>query len=134
MLINFANYDRIAKEIKNLPDEVGEDDDLDLDLKGVANQNGEGGKDGAQKKVKLAIFMRANLFLQQNVSHYANVVLCALKILTFFQLQLIANPLMLTHSCPIQSTLLFIRRCSLFKDYQSQGRKQVPLPVLKPLL
>lgn len=54
LLANFANYDALAKRIRSLPVEV---------VPGA----GHGG-DKAQERLQEAVWTRANMFLQQNVS------------------------------------------------------------------
>lgn len=56
LLLNFANYDALAKRIRALPV-----------LASSTSGNG-GGATSGQKRVQEAIWTRANLFLQQNVS------------------------------------------------------------------
>ncbi len=63
LLSNFAEYDALARRIRNLPPDVDAE-------QGPAGAGAAGSAEGdhAQERVQQAIFHRANLFLQQNVS------------------------------------------------------------------
>ena len=67
LLANFANYDALARRIKNLPPENYGPPEVKSSLGGKAGKEANGG-DSAQERLQQAIWTRANLFLQLNVS------------------------------------------------------------------